>query len=280
MSRVKWTLPMDEKLIASYVNIDLREFAKSMNIPVEAVYRRLRRLGLTKVRRWTEKEDQYLRDHYDSKTISNIAKQLFRTERAITTRIAILGLTRKERDSMTVLEIAQLIGMSETVLYNAIKNGEIEDYSLNERVHDVAIEDVRDFVVKNYPYRSFKCLKCNTHIDGDLYCDLHLDHSLKVIKKKPPYKFTIKDDDDMLWNITNALYNMRLQRKMKQVDISDILNKESQYYSRIERGCRPALTLVALRDIVATIGCKLTIEIERLPDFKNPLLNKRKDVTL
>lgn len=269
---------MDEKLIASYINIDLRDFAKSLNIPVESVYRRLRRLGLTKVRRWTEKEDQYLRDHYDSKTISNIAKQLFRTERAITTRISSLGLTRKERDSMTVLEIAQLIGMSETVLYNAVRNGEIEDYSLNERVHDIAIEDVREFVVKNYPYRSFKCLRCDRVQDGDLYCDLHLDHELRATKRKPPYKFTIRDDDDMLWNISNALYNMRCQRKMKQTEIAEILNKESQYYSRIERGCRPALTIEALRKIVATIGCKLTIEIERLPDFQNPLLkNKQKE---
>jgi hypothetical protein len=62
-------------------------------------------------RRWTAREDQYLRDHAGEQSVPRLARELERTESAVSGRLVKLGLCVEDlRTDLTAKQVAEIIG--------------------------------------------------------------------------------------------------------------------------------------------------------------------------
>ena len=86
MAGKKWTKEEEEYLLKNYKKSN-RVLAKELNRNIGSVQQKLFRMNLLKPIRWTEEEDNFLVEKWDTLKLESIAKRLNRTPRAVEERL-------------------------------------------------------------------------------------------------------------------------------------------------------------------------------------------------
>ena len=95
-----WSEEEVKFLIDNYDKYSATEIAHKLRRSISAIYKRANDIGLKKTERitsrqpWTAEDDRYVEDNYPLASLSEMAKHLERTERAICTRASTLGVSR------------------------------------------------------------------------------------------------------------------------------------------------------------------------------------------
>jgi len=260
----RWTIKQKKYLLDNYRKKTLKEIAVDLNKTESAVYNKAQTLGIVKKRRWTEKEDFYLEDNLGKIEIKYIAKQLFRSVSAVLSRMTYLSLKLGD-DDLTLKKLAKSVGMSEFLVYTAIKEGKLKTLGRKvgkgkEYIFDIF--DFRDFVLEYHEYKQLKCVDCQALCIGDIYCSEHLPVELKKAVKKVQTQVINIQEKDSVWKIGDAFRSIRLAQGGNQEQISLNMGRSKLWYGYIERGTKDNLTLQDLGKIASELGVKISIEIK------------------
>lgn len=102
MRKIEWTKEEEQKLIEIFNKYDWDDLISIFNRPKTAILKKTSKLGLKRDLRlqkynriWIEQETKYLIEHYATGNISDIAKILNRSKKAICERAKILKLKRQ-----------------------------------------------------------------------------------------------------------------------------------------------------------------------------------------
>ena len=85
MAGRKWTKEEEEYLLKNYKKAN-KLLAKELNRNIGSVQQKLFRMNLLKPIRWTEEEDNFLVEKWDTMKLERIAKKLGRSKRAVEER--------------------------------------------------------------------------------------------------------------------------------------------------------------------------------------------------
>ncbi len=107
-----WTKKEEGFLKKHYRKMGGEELAKKFDVSPEAIRRKEKRLGLVREhpcrkkekktilslpKKWTEREEQYLREHYLEKSNVKLAKKLKTTPKSVEKKLWRMGLKRRKR---------------------------------------------------------------------------------------------------------------------------------------------------------------------------------------
>lgn len=268
----RWTKKQTEYLLSNYRKKTLKDIAVDLEKTEAAVYNKAQTLGIVKKRRWTEKEDYYLEDNLGKMELRNIAKQLFRTVPAVLGRMNYLNLKSTDEDELTLKNVCKSVGISEFLVYSAIKEGKLKTLGRKidkNKTHIFDIHDFRDFILKNHHHKRMKCFECSEKCVGDIYCEKHIGAGMKRPEKKIKSFIVHLKDKDTPWKIGEAFREIRLTQNINQEHASIQMNHNKLWYGYIERGAKQTITLDDLRAVAEGIGCEIILEIRPLDKRQN-----------
>lgn len=97
------------------------DIAEAIGRTVKAVEGRIARFNR---RPWTNRENDYIRDHAEEYSVPEIAAKIFRTADAISVQMAKLGVSRRHKDGWyTALDVAHILGTSEHWVVRRVERG-------------------------------------------------------------------------------------------------------------------------------------------------------------
>ena len=150
-SSVLWT---DEQLLYLKENIKRKTYDElSNNIgksPV-AIHIKANELGISYHaksninKKWTDKEDEYLKRNYSRSTLQNLSKALNRSSIAIRDRARILRIARYEKEYLNASELSACFGRNKIVATNWIRKHGLPAQKLWSNSHYVYMIDIDEF---------------------------------------------------------------------------------------------------------------------------------------
>lgn len=273
-----WSREDKRYLRENYKTKTLKSIAKDLDRSEYSVYNMAQKLRLRVSRRWTDKEDNYLRDSVHSKELKIIAKQLFRTVAAVRERCIKLGIKVNPSDELTVKELAVMVGISDTVIYKAIREGKIELSCVcredkkctcngrnigGNKSYVVDEFKIRDYLVDKYPRKEFACLTCAELVTGDIFCDIHRSHELKPRQQRENIlNINTDPSKDFVKDILAFIKEVRQEKDIKQKDICEDLNYNSTWYGILERGDKDNITIEEIAKVCKYLGINFKISLD------------------
>ena len=132
-----------------------KDIASSLHRSEGSIDFAIRSLGLQQIRRtrWSEEEDDLLRDNVGKHSVNHLSKLLHKSVNQIVSRIKTLRLHRSCRDEWyTTGDVASIIGCSRQKVRDHIASGclKARSHYENRQLWEVRREDIRAFICK-YP---------------------------------------------------------------------------------------------------------------------------------
>ena len=140
------------------------EIGEKLGRSKNSINTRFSRLGLQKITRYTQEEDDFLRNNYQEMTATKISKRLGKSKTSIKNRISFLNLkkdinwTKEEEDflkdnykKITAKEIGEKIGRSEVAVRKRF-----QILGLKVEISSSFTEGEDHFIKSNYKNMSFK----------------------------------------------------------------------------------------------------------------------------
>ena len=274
----KWSNEDKEYLRQHFRDKKLKEIAKTLGRSEYSVYNMAQKLKLRVSRRWTEKEDNYLRDRAGSMELKLIAKQLFRTISAVRERCGKLGIKANPKDDLTVKELAVMVGITDTIIYHAIRSGKIELACVcddpqkcvcngrnigGNKSYIIDEFKIRDYLVDKFPNKEFACLTCAEPVVGDIFCDIHRSPELKPRKEKLKNKTIIATSKEkFILEILSFIKEVRKEKGIKQSEVCRDLAYNATWYGILERGDKENITFDEIAKVCDYLGIKFKISLD------------------
>lgn len=90
--RYNWDEEMDNFLINSYGNMTNNEISKKLKLPLHSINTRIKKLKLSTIKRYSEKEIDFIKDNYTEMSVDEMAIVLDRPISGLRTKMSELGL--------------------------------------------------------------------------------------------------------------------------------------------------------------------------------------------
>lgn len=273
----KWSKEHKAYLRQHFRDKKLKEIAKDLGRSEYSVYNMAQKLNLRVARRWTQQEDNYLMDRAGNMQLKLIAKQLFRTIAAVRERCGKLGIKVNPRDDLTVKELSAMVGITDTVIYKAIREGEIELACVcgdpekctcdgrnvgGNRAFIIDEFKIRDFLVQKYPHKEFACLTCAEPVTGDIFCDIHRHPDLKPRKEREHKKIISTKKDDFIKEMLAFIKEVRKEKGINQSQICKDLSYNATWYGILERGDKDNITFDEIAKVCKYLGISFNIVLD------------------
>ena len=126
MAGRKWTKEEEEYLLKNYKKAN-RLLAKELNRNIGSVQQKLFRMGLLKPIRWTEEEDNFLVEKWDTMKLESIAKRLNRTPRAVEERAYNTLKLGTRNQWYTLKEVQEMTGINKVTIRKRIVKDNYEN---------------------------------------------------------------------------------------------------------------------------------------------------------
>ena len=127
MAGRKWTKEEEEYLLKNYKKAN-RVLAKELNRNVGSIQQKLFRLNLLKPTRWSEEEDNFLVEKWDTMKLESIAKRLNRTPRAVEERAYNTLKLGTRNQWYTLKEVQEMTGINKVTIRKRIVKDNIPHY--------------------------------------------------------------------------------------------------------------------------------------------------------
>lgn len=154
MSRRRWTKEEVDYLVENYSKKSINSISKDLGRTKDSVFKKAKRLGLTKtVRNWTEEEIDILMLNWGKKSIENIAKMLNRSTISVKKKAIELKLGSQHianGEYLSTGNMGFLLNKNPTIIYKWLKQGIIKGRTFGKKsVYQVTPEDFIDFLKNN-----------------------------------------------------------------------------------------------------------------------------------
>lgn len=265
---MRWTKEEEDYLRRNFNKKSVPTISEKLNKTCPSIYNKAQKMNLKKRRRWTKKEEEYIADSIGEMEVPMIGKQLLRTKEAIYEKAGNMGLKIRNNNELTLNRISSRIGIFPQKFYKDIKNGklQVEDRTPSGlKTYIFNLYDIRDYLMKDNPYRKLKCYDCGIDVVGDIFCYDHLPYELKkkTVKHLPYRYYARSESEDIHKDIGDIFMNLRKEKGISQFDLSEEIGYNRRWYCAIELGKKNSLTIDDLVRTADALGCNITIQIER-----------------
>ena len=201
MAGKKWTKEEEEYLLKNYKKSN-RVLAKELNRKIGSIQQKLFRMNLLKPIRWTEEEDNFLVEKWDTLKLESIAKRLNRTPRAVEERAYNTLKLGTRNQWYTLKEIQAMTGISKVAIRKRITRHNIPHHRGKTKQRPFMLDEVqlRRFLRDYHFLWHHKNLTINLFSDQKWYLD-KVEHELEEgsnqIKRNKLYS---EYEDEVLLN--------------------------------------------------------------------------------
>ena len=223
MAGKKWTKEEEEYLLKNYKKSN-RVLAKELNRNIGSVQQKLFRLNLLKPTRWSEEEDNFLVEKWDTLKLESIAKRLNRTPRAVEERAYNTLKLGTRNQWYTLKEVQSMTGINKVTIRKRIVKDNISHHRGKTKQKPFMFDEVqlRRFL-KDYQFLwHHKNLTINLFQHEKWYKD-KVEYELKEagnqIKRHKPY--SEYEDEVLLNGVKNGLSYEEIGKLIKQMTNQD-----------------------------------------------------------
>ena len=201
MAGKKWTKEEEEYLLKNYKKAN-RSFPTRRSSDLGSIQQKLFRMNLLKPIRWTEEEDNFLVEKWDTMKLERIAKKLGRTPRAVEERAYNTLKLGTRNQWYTLKEVQEMTGISKVAIRKRIVKDNIPHHRGKTKQKPFMFDEVQlKRFLKNYQFLwHHKNLTINLFSDQKWYKD-KVEHELKEasnqVKRHKPYS---EYEDEVLLN--------------------------------------------------------------------------------
>ena len=201
MAGRKWTKEEEEYLLKNYKKAN-RVLAKELNRYIGSVQQKLFRMGLLKPNRWTEEEDNFLVEKWDTMKLESIAKKLGRSKRAVEERAYNTLKLGCRNQWYTLKEVQEMTGISKVAIRKRIVKDNIPHHRGKTKQKPFMFDEVQlKRFLKDYQFLwHHKNLTINLFSDQKWYKDkveYELKEASNQAKRHKPYS---EYEDEVLLN--------------------------------------------------------------------------------
>ena len=173
-----------------------------LNRNIGSVQQKLFRMGLLKPIRWTEEEDNFLVEKWDTMKLERIAKKLGRSKRAVEERAYNTLKLGCRNQWYTLKEVQEMTGISKVAIRKRIVKDNISHHRGKTKQKPFMFDEVQlKRFLKDYQFfRHHKNLTINLFSDQKWYKDKvenELKEASNQIKRHKPYS---EYEDEVLLN--------------------------------------------------------------------------------
>lgn len=280
LKRLKWKKSELRYLRDRYAKTPIAVIAASLNKSYSEVSKVMKLLNLKKCAKWSQQEEDYLKDHFDTMELVDIANQLGRSPGAVKFKMHTMGLrvTQSFMHILTVEIAARKLGCAKDILYQGIKNGRLKTggrkkgktggYVLYE-------EELREYIVYNFPNQRFNCLISGKRVVGDIYHPDHVPYDSKVIKPARPTRFDLlyqAKNPEMPFEMVGIMEEIRAIENFTQAALTEKLGYHKQWYRWLIHNMsanRKHLSLDVLAAVMDALGWTVKVTIERKSGYRD-----------
>lgn len=267
----KWTRQEKTFLRKNYTKMTAVEIAAALGKTPAAIYNAAQRYKIRCKSHWQTREIQYLIDSVGRIEIKHIAAHLFRSKAAVSEKLKSLDIKVNDNNDVTIKSICRRCNLSDFLIYQAIKNGELEILGRQvggTRSFYFDISAVRDYVLAYHPYKQVQCYECQAPVKGDIYCSAHRPYDMKP-PPPPVTKILVKASagiTEYQKQLRAALATIRQQEGLTQEELSLLSNHGRMWLGNLERG-KPVVTNECIDSILKPIGWELELRFVKKGEF-------------
>ncbi|QIB27099.1 helix-turn-helix domain-containing protein [Caloranaerobacter azorensis] len=154
MTKKRWTKEEVDYLVENYSKKSINSISKDLGRTKDSVFKKAKRLGLTKtVRNWTEEEIDILTLNWGKRSVEKIARMLNRSTISVKKKAMELKLGSQyiaNGEYLSTGNIGFLLNKNPTTVYKWLKEGIIKGRTFGKKsVYRVTPEDFIDFLKNN-----------------------------------------------------------------------------------------------------------------------------------
>lgn len=274
LQKLNWKKSELRYLRDRYLKTPISVIAASLNKRPSEVTKVMRLLNLQKHAKWSKQEEDYLKDHFDTMEIVDLANQLGRSVGSVKFKMHTMGL-RVSQSFMHVLTVelaSQKLKCNKEILYRGIRSGKLKyagrkkgktgGYVLYE-------EELREYIVNNYPHYKFRCLISGKPCTGDIYHQDHVPYDSKVVKPSKPTRFDLLYDcknPEMPEELVGIMEQIRANENLRQPRLSEALGYNEQWYKLLVHQMtakKKHIQLDTFSQVLQAMGWRVRLVIER-----------------